>query len=276
VRRIIVRTLARDLHLHTDSDEAYAALSFAGADPRLPDGGRPTVDVAVERVGRFHEIAPPGQPATKGSLDAVLDAVFRLRSQWFFEDVRATPVLHAAMAMIAGRCFAFLGDKGFGKTTLMLKLIEDGLEVVGDEHILVGMSGAIARPRRLHVKETSLAVMPSLADTIRASPSTLDWLGTRIFACPPSAWGARWEIREGSIDHLVFVEPNFGGSSIVSPLSVETTFAQLLKSAFMPSGSIGGAAAILRTLAVRSKLWRMQFGDLDQATWHLQKLAASG
>lgn len=273
MHRIVVRTLSRELRLHTDSDEAFAGLSYVGADPIMPDATLAPVDLTIEPFGSFFRIEPPGHLAVEGSIDAIMNRVFRLLANWLPEDARGSPILHAAVAMIEGQRFVFLGDKGFGKTTLVLSLIEHGITVEGDEHVVVTPGGAITRPRRLHVKESSLDLVPSLRDAIRSSPSTTDWMGHRIYACLPSLRGARWQIAEGSIDHLVFVESNFGGSSILSPVLRDEAFARLLETTFMPSVQQGRAAVRLRKLCVDAGLWRLQAGNLGQAVRHLLTVA---
>jgi len=276
VRRIVVRTLSRELSLYTEGDSAFAALSYVGADPVMPARALLPVDMTVERVGMFFRIKPNDNEAIEGSIETVVNGVFRQLATWFAEEAENSPVLHAAMAVIEGRRFVFLGDKGYGKTTLMLKLIERGIVVAGDENVVLTQDGAITRPRRLHVKESSLALVPALHDAILSSPSTTDWMGNRVFACAPSIGGDRWEIAEGPIDHLVFVEPNFGGSSILSPLSRDNAFARLLETIFMPPAMRGPAVVRLRRLCVDARLWRLQAGDLDQAVLHLKAAAVFG
>lgn len=273
MRTIIVRTLSREFRLQTDSEQAFAALSYVGADPAMPNSKLTPIDLTVEPFGKFFRIEPPGHPAIEGSIGTVMTGVFRLLAQGLTEDARGSPILHAATATIEGQRFVFLGDKGFGKTTLMLSFIEQGIAVEGDEHLVVGQSGAITRPRRLHVKESSLDLVPVLRDAIGSSPSETDWMGNRIYACSPSFLGASWEIAEGPVHHLVFVEPNFGGSSILSPLSRDESFARLLATTFMPSVRQGVAAVRLRKLCVDARLWRLQAGNLDQALRHLRRVA---
>jgi hypothetical protein len=270
--RVIVRTLSRELILHTPDEETFAALSYAGAEPLMVGRKLIPVELPVEACGKFYRLRPPGRGAVEGSVDAVLNGVFRLLGAWMSEDSRDTPMLHAAVVSFEGARLALLGDKGFGKTTLMLRLIEEGATVEGDENVVITPDGAITRPRRLHVKEASLPLVPALADAIRASPSTTDWMGSRVFACVPSLRGGRWEIAERPIDHLIFTEPNFGGASILSPLSPDAAFARMIETAFMPPQGRGRAAALLRTLGVTARAWRLQLGRLDQAAWHLRKI----
>jgi len=237
--------------------------------------GRTLVAVELPVEGRLgsYRLQPPGRDAIEGPLNTILNGVFHLLGAWMSEESRDTPILHAAMVSFEGRRLSLLGDKGFGKTTLMLRLIEEGAVVEGDEHVVIRPGGAITRPRRLHVKEPSLALVPALADAIRASPSITDWMGSRIFALAPSFGGSPWEIAERAIDHLVFVEPNFGGSSALSPISRDTAFARMMQTAFMPSESVGRAAALLRTLSATANAWRLELGGLDQAVRHLRKIS---
>jgi hypothetical protein len=273
LRPVIVRTLSRELVLHAPSEEAFAALSYVSAEPVMVGRSLVPVELQIEACGRFYRLQPPGRNAIEGSLDTILNGVFRLLGAWMAEDSRDTPMFHAAMVSFEGSRLALLGDKGFGKTTLMLRLIEEGATVEGDEHVVIRTGGAITRPRRLHVKESSLPLVPALAEAIRASPLTMDWMGSRVFACAPSFRGCPWEIAERPIDHLVFTEPNFGGTSVLSPLSPDVAFARMIETAFMPAEGLGRAAALLRTLGSTARAWRLQLGRLDQAVRHLRKIS---
>ena len=123
MRSVVVRTLSRELRLHTNSDKAFAALSYLGADPVMPNAKLAPVDLTVEPLDRFFRIEPPGYLPVEGSIDTIMNGVFRLLANWLAEDAHGSPILHAAIATIEGQRFVFLGDKGFGKTTLMLCLI---------------------------------------------------------------------------------------------------------------------------------------------------------
>lgn len=276
MREIVIRTLSSEIRLRTDSDDAFEALSYVGADPDLPDRSLSLVDLTIHRRGAFYAFHPPESALVEGSLDAVLNGVFRLLRNLLAREAQNTALFHAATAWIEGRKFVVLGDKGFGKTTLMLKLIEHGAVVEGDEHTIVLSGGAITRPRRLHVKESSLQLVPSLAEAIREEPSMPDWMGQRVYACRPTFGGAPWRLVEQPIDHVIFAEPNFGGSSILTPMPQELAFGSMLAAAYMPDTNRGMAAAGLRTLSATAKSWRLQVGRLDQAVSHLRKISICG
>jgi hypothetical protein len=148
--------------------------------------------------------------------------------------------------------------------------------VQGDENLIVTGDGVIATPRCLHVKETSLDVLPALSEQIRSQPFVTDWSGNIVYSCPPNFTGGEWTIVEGPIDALVFLEPNFGGSSVLSPLGHEPAFEHVLENAFLPTTGRARAVARLRTLALGCCCWRLQTGNLDQAIERLRRLASKG
>lgn len=273
---VIVRTLSRELQIHTDNREAFAALSYAGADPVMVGRSLIRIDSQLEQAGAFFALRLPDREPVEGSLDSILNGIFRTLGTWMTQDSLDTPIFHAAIVEIDGKRIAILGDKGFGKTTLALKLIEQGARVEGDEHVVITPRGSITRPRRLHVKDSSIALVPALSDAILASPSTMDWMGRRVFACSPALKARGWQIVERPIDHVVFAEPNFGGTSILSPVSRDAAFSRMIETAFMPLRSRAMAAASLRTLSVNARAWRLQVGKLDQAAWHLNKVISYG
>jgi hypothetical protein len=244
--------------------------------PQMPGRELTPVNLDVETISGFFRISPPGFSPAEGTLEAIALAVYRLLGAWWTEDVADAPVLHAAAAVIDGRRMAFVGDKRAGKTTLMLRLIQEGCAVQGDEYLVVTANGAISIPRCLHVREASLDLLPALSERVRSLPFFTDWVGNVIHACPPSFAGGEWRIAEGPLDALVFLGSNFGGSSVLSPLGREAAFARMLESAILPATGRARAVARLRRLALGCGCWRLQTGNLDQAIDRLRGLAAEG
>lgn len=273
---VVVRTLSHELHLRTDSPDVRAKLMFMNTEPLIPNRHLTRVSLDIEPVDAFFRICPPGLPPTEGSLETVAQAAYRLIATWWSEEINDAPVVHAATAVINGCRIAFVGDKHAGKTTLMLRLIQEGCAVQGDENLIVTSNGAIPTPRCLHVKESSLEVLPTLSERIRSLPFVTDWIGNLVYSCPPSFTGTEWTIVEGPIDALVILEPNFGGSSVLSPLGHERAFERVLENAFLPPTGKARAVARLRRLVVGCGCWRLQTGNLDQAIDRLRRLASTG
>jgi hypothetical protein len=244
-------------------------------EPHLPGRELEIIDLEIESVGRFFRVEPPGFQATEGSLDATAVAINRLLTMLWLKSIENVPVVHAASANINGRRLAFVGDKRAGKTTLMLRLIQEGYAVHGDENLVITDEGALSYPRSLHVKAPSLDVLPALADRIRSMPSVSNWVGDILYICPPDFTGSDWTISARAVDDLVVLEPNFGGSSVLSPLTREQAFARLMEFSFFPATGRTRAAARLRKLVAESCCWRLQTGCLDQTISHLRKVFVS-
>lgn len=262
--------------MRTNNPAVHATLSYLSTEPNLPGRKLSPVVLEVEEVGAFFRIDVPGLLPVEGIPEAITFTVYRLLSAWWRDDIADTAVVHAAAAEIDGKRIAFVGDKHAGKTTLMLRLIQDGYTVQGDENLVVTAEGTISNPRCLHIKEPSLDVLPALAEQIRSMPYVIDWNGNVIYSCPPSFSGQDWTIVEGPVDALVFLDPNFGGSSILSPLQGEHAFERLLENAFLPPIGRARAVARLRRLILGRSCWRLQTGNLDQAIDHLRRLASEG
>lgn len=273
---LIVRTLSHELHLRTNSPDVHAKLMFMNTEPMMPGRELTQVGLDIEPVGALFRICPPGLPAAEGSLETVAQAAYRLIATWWSEEINGAPVVHAATAVIDGCRVAFVGDKRAGKTTLMLRLIQERCPVQGDENLIVTEDGAVPTPRCLHIKEPSLDVLPALSEKIRSLPFVTDWIGNIVYSCPPSFAGGDWTIVEGPVDALVFLEPNFGGSSVLTPLDHERAFERLLENAFLPPTGRARAVARLRNLVIGRGCWRLQTGNLDQAIDRLRRLAARG
>jgi len=60
--------------------------------------------------------------------------------------------LHGGLVTIAGRRLLVVGQKGAGKSTLMLRLLYDGHAVEGDEMVFTRDGVAVALPRSFHLK----------------------------------------------------------------------------------------------------------------------------
>jgi len=273
---VVVRTLSRELHLRTNSPDVHAALMCLNTEPRLPGRDLTPIVLDVEEAGSFFRLCLPGLQPAEGSLETIATAVHRQIGIWWVEEFGHLPILHAGTAAIDGRRIAFIGDGRAGKTTLMLRLIQEGFAVQGDEYLLITANGAISSPRCLHVKETSLEMLPDLADRIRSLPFLTDWVGNITYACPPSFTGVEWTIAEEPVDELIFLEPNFGGSSVLSRFAREHAFLRMMQSLFIPTAGRARAVARLRKLALDCHCWRLQTGNLDQAIDRLRRLVSKG
>lgn len=185
--------------------------------------------VAVEGSMRYHvagagpyELFDDGVHLTTASTpDDVLFILYQRCYGRLLEHLRlgGWVPLHGAMATVAGRRLLVLGEKGAGKTTLMLRLLYDGHAVEGDELVFTREGVAVPMPRSFHVKAGTEALIPELAGRLDRLPATSTSDGTRIAAFDPSVAGFPWHIAAGPIDGAFVLRPDRMAATCCSPLT---------------------------------------------------------
>ena len=158
------------------------------------------------------------------------------------------------------------GSKGTGKTSLALHLARSGFEFEGDEHAFVDVDGVVARPRACRVKETSLALLPDLADAILSAPFYADVRGNRVFNLAPSVIGAPWRIQRGSVDCVFVSQPNHGGYSSIRPMAAMMAAQALLAEIGMRAIDRGASIGAVAALVNRARCFDLSLGDHEGAT----------
>jgi hypothetical protein len=268
---LIVRTLSREYRLRSSSAAAIEAFAFVEAAPRMPGPPEETIVLPLDQVGDFYRLRLPNGLVQEGSPQHLIGELSVALGGSIESECAGRPMLHAATAHWNRVRSVFLGRGGYGKTTLMLRLLQEGFVVEGDEIVVVGPDAAQAVPRRLRVKEGSLSVVPELAALIRAAPSLPDWDHRLIYSMVPDIRGEGWTAGASKVGNLVFIEPNHGGSSVLSVMRPDEAFDRLVAEAVMPAAGKARAAAWLRLVAQRASCWRLQLGGLDRAVSRLKR-----
>lgn len=271
---IVVRTLTREYRLHPPDGAAARDFAFMAIEPEIVGAALAPVDLSIARTDGLYTLARPGGSVVAGGAAHLLAVLHGM----VFRDVRAAspgaPLLHGATIVGPHGRMILVGSKGTGKTTLTLHLVALGWRVEGDEHLVIDAADVVARPRTLRIKPGTLALVPALADAVRRCPSVDSWDGLPIYAVAPSIAGLPWRIERGRLDHLVFLEANHGGRSMMRPIGPDEAMRRLLGEALLPPSGVAGAAARLRTLATTRPAWRLSVGDLDGAVRHLSRIGA--
>lgn len=272
---IICRTLRREYHLWAPDAAAYRAFEFLRIDPEIEGRELENVDVRFERQHGFLSARLPNGALAEGTARHVVGMLHGLISWDLTQSDPTSPLIHGASVVVGGRRFAVTGDKGAGKTTLMLALLAAGHQVEGDEHVVIGSDGVIARPRTLRVKPGSLRIVPSLPGGIENTPTIDSWEGGKIHSISPALFGRPWTVRQGKLDGIVFIAPNHGGRSVVARLSPNDAFRRLMRTVIFPGVSVLAETVRIRRLVAEAPAYELRLGDLTQAEFHLRHLPGS-
>ena len=269
----VIRTLDREFHIESPDATTHRAVEFARASPEMPGRSLSMVDLGVEHAGAFYRLKIPGDALYEGTLTHIVHRLHRYLFRLTFEEAGRCPLLHAASIVIDGKRVLLSADKGSGKSTLALRLLGDGVQVEGDENVVVFGSEIIARPRTLRIKQASLALLPEFRDRVLAAPSLTDWNDTRIYSVSPVTADNIWEIRQGPVFAIVFLTANFGGRSVARPISVDEATRRALEQSFLPDQDKARSASRLRALVRSACCYEMSLGDWENARWHLKHIA---
>jgi len=145
------------------------------------------------------------------SSDDLHRTIFNL--QWHIheealKDVTESIRIHAGCGEWNGRRFIVVGEKGVGKTTLMLCLLYRGFRIIGDELVLVRDGKAMPFPRRFHVKEESMNLIPEMSDIFDSLPCNMTSYAQKMYSFTPQDAGYRWKIDEGIVRAVFYIVPN--------------------------------------------------------------------
>lgn len=170
--------------------------------------------------------------------------------------------IHAALLSVAGRRALVVGEKGAGKTTLMLRLLHDGHRVEGDEAVFTRDGEAICLPRNFHVKSGIRQLIPELSADWAGLPRVSTDDGATITAFNPASAGFPWQLQHGPISVAILLRANHGGTSSRRSLSSLEMIAAALANC-RPTGL--DTATIVRacsSLLGHADAYELQVGDL--------------
>jgi GTPase SAR1 family protein len=181
-------------------------------------------------------------------------------------DFPSAPLIHAASLKRRGRRILLVGPKGGGKTTLSLRLIQEGYDIEGDENVFVTGGAVVARPRALRVKSSTASLFPAIEPALRLAPYYQNGENLRIYNLDPRKVGARsWHIEKGPVAAVVLLRPNHNSYSslrTISPLSLAREV--IAESAFREGDRREGIRDIIQMVSNARGL-ELSLGCLDGA-----------
>jgi hypothetical protein len=181
-------------------------------------------------------------------------------------DFPRSPLIHAASLTRLGRRLLLVGPKGGGKTTLTLKLIQQGYEVEGDENVFVAGDAVAARPRALRVKQSTSTLYPAIGEALREAAYYQNENSLRIYNVDPRKAGAsRWRIEMGRADTVVLLRPNHNGNSSLRPISPLLLVREVISETAFRERHRAQALANIAKLISGAEGFELSLGDLDGA-----------
>jgi hypothetical protein len=259
---VIARTLALRVLIRTTEREQFQALRFIECNPDIvPAPARDHV-IAVEPFrGRYRILEDGHERVEVLGHTAVVDHVHRRVLSLSFAAKPDAGILHAACLRRNGRRVLFAGRESAGKTTLALRLVRAGYELEGDENVFIEKDGVTARPRACRVKETSLPLLPDLADTIASAPFYVDDMGVKTFNLDPRTAGSPWRIEKGPVDCVILLQPNHGGYSSIRQLPPIAVAEILVSEMGRRENGAGPPLGAIAELVSKTKGFDLSLGD---------------
>lgn len=200
-----------------------------------------------------------------GNADRIVIELFRRLYAVVYAEMSGCPRLHAGSGEYQGRLFLAVGPKGAGKSTLMTRLLFDGLTIFGDEVVLGLGREVIALPRRFHLRSPGLRLLPEAAALADGLPFVMSDAGHKIFAFDPTDAGLPWTIRRGKPEAIFFLHPNHAGGTLVEPCSqVDMIQALMTESAL----DVDDGAAWIRSIGMLvrdAECYNLRVGELSTA-----------
>jgi hypothetical protein len=240
VSTIRFQLLTCGVEIAVDDPAVRAALRYLVQD--VAQDVRPHAGVRYEVLGRpggFSVLEDGTEVGPCADADAVMHLIYHRAHEVAHRSLPPHVRVHAGCATIAGRRVVFVGSKEAGKTTLMLRLAHDGVEVHGDELVLITADGrSLPYPRRFHVRPATFPLIPEMAGREGEFPYTWTVGGRRLYSVSPSDFGRPWRLGPGPVDAIIHVKPNHGRETGVTEILPEAALKRLRRHVTFPERSI--------------------------------------
>jgi hypothetical protein len=203
--------------------------------------------------------------AVAGNMTAetAFETLFRRVHERAFATVPDDIRIHAASGTHDGGMFLFVGSPMAGKTTLALYLLREGMDLMGDELVLMRNGRAVTFPRKFYPREGSFDLLPP-AD-YGGLPRVYDTDGATRVAVDPTTFGRPWRIRPLPVKAIFYLEPEFGGLSSCRPCT-KVDMVRLVTEQCLPPKSNKGWIGDLCAMVNNATTIRLAVGDLRSAS----------
>jgi hypothetical protein len=165
-----------------------------------------------------------------------------------------------------GYSFLLTGPHGAGRTVLALHLLLNGFDITGDALVLLRGGEAVPFPRKFHLSEESIALLPKLANLERLAETACNPQAGRIIGLDPQSFGKPWRISPAPISAIFSLEPNFGAArSTLQPCAKVDMVRRLIPHCAPPVSGRRDWLADLCATVDRAATYMLALGDLASA-----------
>jgi hypothetical protein len=230
------------------------------------EGGRFVLTADGERFGRC-ALSSQVVPMLKASL-----------LQFALQRSRDFGAIHAAAVGRNGRCILLPGASSSGKSTAAAALVSAGLQLLGDDTVVLAGNDLAARavPFAICVKRGAWNLLAGRFPDLLEQPvhDRIDGQRVRYLAPPRVAAGARTEAG-WPVSAIVFLNRKDGGTAELSALPPFEALQRLLKG-FYPLADGLDAEKVERLLGWigRTQSFELRFSSLDDCVSHVGALCA--
>ncbi|HEJ83585.1 MAG TPA: hypothetical protein ENO25_03360 [Desulfobacteraceae bacterium] len=265
--------LGLEIHVSTDCRRLERRLEHitVKADQDYPVTG--VLAIEVQKNGGEYTVLEDGKGLVSSQdaewITLYLHELINFRVSWRFRDCIK---IHAASGSFRDKRFLLAGDKGSGKTTLITRMLFEGATVYGDETVVIEEGEIIPFPRKFHLKEGTLPLVPQLVPICGKLTSYPAYYGGRFYFFDPTDAGFEWPVRKGNLDVVFCLEPRHGRKTEIEECPkwsmVEKLMLQSSDFAENPETQIGR----LCNLVDKSACVNLYFGELDRTVMLLQSV----
>jgi hypothetical protein len=202
--------------------------------------------------------------ASERSSDVIFETLFKRVHQRSFAALPEHFRIHAASGVHHGRMFLLVGNAHAGKTTLALALLAGGMQILGDELVVVRDGLAATYPRKFYPREMSLEFLPELKQ-IAASLPRVYLIGGPRLAVDPLTFNSPWHIASHPVGEIFYLDPNFGTRTRVSACSKIDMVRLVMEQCVPPASGRSGWVGDLCAMVNGANAHMLALGELNSA-----------
>lgn len=263
--RRTVRLLACEIELDVDCDRLERGLGWVATHALQSEQILRRHRLTVRRRDEAYWIECDGEPMGRepGPGEAAV-RLSRLAHELALAALPDATRLHAGCVDSPSGRFLVVGERGTGKTTLLTRLMFEGLAVRGDDLALLCAGEVTPFPRRFRLRPPTGRLVPQLTGVPGCLASEDDAWGGITFV-DPTAVGAEWRIAAAPVRAIFFLDAAHGGGSRLETCPRIDAARLLMTQSGPPANGARRWLADVCALVASALCYRLAIGNLDQA-----------